>query len=109
MLLETKDTAVVLNQNSITIVAKTYNMKVVLGFKEKTINYKDIYSLEYVKGNMFTDYRIIIGSKQENMTIFIPSTRKLAEYSQDFFLMLFSIVYPLGNLLEEEEEEVKQY
>lgn len=105
MILETKDTAVILNKNNINIIAKTYNMKLILGVKEQTINYKDIYYLEYVKGNMFTDYRIVIGSKQGDVNIFIPSTRKLAEYSQDFFLMLFSIVYPLGNLIEEELKE----
>lgn len=105
MILETKDTAVILGSNNIIIVAKTYNMRILLGFKEQTIHYKDIYYLEYVKGNMFTDYRIVIGSKQGDINIFIPSTRKLAEYSQDFFLMLFSIVYPSGNLLEEELKE----
>lgn len=105
MILETKDTAVILNKNNINIIAKTYNMKLILGVKEQTIHYKDIYYLEYAKGNMFTDYRIVIGSKQGDVNIFIPSTRKLAEYSQDFFLMLFSIVYPLGNLIEEELKE----
>ena len=96
-----------LNDKTLTITATSFVAKKALSAEQRIINLDNITYLDFRKGNVFINGRIIIGEPEGKTYIAILPLNKYILQANEFYNALQNAVSPIGKLTKVEPKELR--